>query len=187
MNGIRIVPWVNRWYGICTGGRSSCTETCQLSCIDNPKCHCESPCLPSHLEYFSHWGSFPIVYSEHSYRSFERLFLGYSVGGPPSCLSNVEHRKQQRLLALTVSPSTVLALGMINESPYRQPTRISFCAFGAYLLCAGLAMCIDMEYSKRVFGTVLSYHFGKFGIPSIQVPDTLVSSVRHQYRYRALR
>ena len=28
-------------------------------------------------------------------------------------------------------------------------------------------------------------HFGKFGTTSIPVPDTLVSSVRHPYRYQA--
>ena len=30
-------------------------------------------------------------------------------------------------------------------------------------------------------------HFGKFGTISIPVPDTSVTSVRHQYRYRTLR
>ena len=30
-------------------------------------------------------------------------------------------------------------------------------------------------------------HFGKFGTTSIPLPDTSVSSVRHQYRYRRYR
>ena len=37
---------------------------------------------------------------------------------------------------------------------------------------------------RRYYGTG---HFGKFGTTSIPVPDTSVSSVRHQYRYRRRR
>ena len=39
-------------------------------------------------------------------------------------------------------------------------------------------------YTAGITGTG---HFGKFGTASIPLPETLISSVRHQYRYRTLR
>ena len=52
-----------------------------------------------------------------------------------------------------------------------------------------------LVFYKRVLGTVRTRstgsigtgHFGKFGTASTPVPETSVSSVRHQYRYRKLR
>ena len=43
------------------------------------------------------------------------------------------------------------------------------------------------RYRYRYDINIGTGHFGKFGTTSIPVPDTSVSSVRHQYRYRTLR
>ena len=43
------------------------------------------------------------------------------------------------------------------------------------------------EYSKGVFGTVRTEAYRQYIPPLLPVPDTSVSSVRHQKRYRTLR
>ena len=43
---------------------------------------------------------------------------------------------------------------------------------------------VPAVYTAGITGTG---HFGKFGTASIPVPETSVSSVRHQYRYQKLR
>ena len=47
-------------------------------------------------------------------------------------------------------------------------------------------VCSVRYVPKHTPGITGTGHFGKFGTTSIPVPDTSVSSVRHQYRYRAL-
>ena len=47
-------------------------------------------------------------------------------------------------------------------------------------------VCSVRYVPRHTAGITGTGHFGKFGTASIPVPDTSVSSVRHQYRYRTL-
>ena len=48
-------------------------------------------------------------------------------------------------------------------------------------------VCSVQYVPRDTAGITGTGHFGKFGTTSRLVPDTWVSSVRHQYRYRSLR
>ena len=45
----------------------------------------------------------------------------------------------------------------------------------------------EQHTKKGVFGTVRTEAYRRYIVPVLSVPDTSVSSVRHQYRYRTLR
>ena len=48
-------------------------------------------------------------------------------------------------------------------------------------------VCSIRHVPRRTGGITGTGHFGKFGTASIPTPETSVSSVRHQYRFRILR